>query len=59
MCYSLASGVLLNELVLSPLTSVLQARLTRHILMNIYEDVGHSQMGFSAFYRDGKLFFWV
>lgn len=46
--------MLLSELVLSPAMSILQAMLTRHTLMNIYEDVRHSQTGFGIFYKDGR-----
>jgi hypothetical protein len=34
--------------------SVVQAMLTRHVMLSIYEDVRHSRMGFSLHYKDGE-----
>jgi hypothetical protein len=45
----------LNVFVLSPLTSMVQAALTRRVMLSIYEDIRHSHMGFSLFYKDGTV----
>jgi hypothetical protein len=57
-CCSLVTGVLFNVLVMSPAVSLLQAALTRRILLSVYDDIRWSHMGFAMFYDKSKWVVW-
>lgn len=54
-CYgSLATGILANSLLISPMVTLLQSQLTRQIMRAIRDDVSHSAVGFVTYYTESK-----
>jgi hypothetical protein len=50
----LAMGITLNSVLISPIASYLQGRLTHRIMMNIYDDLMNSSLGYLMFYETSK-----
>lgn len=54
-CYgSLATGILANSLLISPMVTLLQSQLTRQIMRAIGDDVSNSAAGFVTYYTESK-----
>lgn len=51
---SLAIGIVLNSVLISPIASYLQGRLTHRIMKNIYDDLMNSSLGYLTFYEKSK-----
>jgi hypothetical protein len=52
--HSLATGVLLNSLLISPLVNVIQGSITRRLIASIYDDITNSSLGYQTYYVMGK-----
>jgi hypothetical protein len=52
--HSLATGVVLNSLFISPLVNVIQGSITRRLIASIYDDITNSSLGYQDYYVTGK-----